>query len=589
MRHNKKNNRLLVFMIVITLQISCTLSVFAKTGAGVSNLDMIFVLDASGSMKTSDPQEIRTEAIKMFLDMCGVEGNKVGLVAYSDNIIRVHNLDIMNSAGDKDSVKRMTTSIPFGQKTDTGMGIKEAVKLMESGHEIANKPIIILLSDGKNDPERSMAESLKDLNDATNIAKSKQYPIYTIGLNYDGTVDKAQLESISSKTKGKTYITNKAEELTKILTDIYADNSKINIQNAGSISANGKFQDVALNIPNNNVIEANISLLSNKPIEIKLVNPKGQQVTIPSKDIIFTSSNKYSMLKILKPVQGDWIIKVKGISGDKINISYIFNYDIELVAKFNPVAPKSGEVMKIEANFLSNGQVIDDNELYKDMKAKLIVKNLKSGDIKEIQLANTNNLFSGKYTLTDNEKYEVKVRVDGKSFYRETSPITIGGGNIVKPSNNTKVEKSEESSSKKNTVGIIGAVLGIIALIIILATLILKKKNKAAGFGRVMLQIRDISTSEVSPPQHRSLHTYSGKFSLYDVLGLKEEFSEVRNLKFYFKVDDSIEIVNNSQCSIQKSGRVLSKDIKTKLYNGERIVVLLNKSSKSIIVEFYSN
>ncbi|MGV8982498.1 vWA domain-containing protein [Clostridium sp.] len=589
MNHNKKKNRLLVFMIVIALQISCTLSAFATTGVGVSNLDVIFVLDASGSMKTSDPQEIRTEAIKMFLDMCGVEGNKVGLVAYSDNIIRVHNLDTMNSAGDKDSVKRMTTSIPFGQKTDTGMGLKEAVKLMESGHESANKPIIILLSDGKNDPERSMTESLKDLNDAINIAKSKEYPIYTIGLNYDGTVDKSQLESISSKTKGKTYITNKAEELTQILTDIYADNSKINIQNAGSISANGNYQEVALNIPNANVLEANISILSNKHVSVKLVNPKGQEVAIPSKDIIFTSSNKYSMLKILKPVQGDWIIKVKGISGDKINISYIFNYDIELAAKFNPVAPKSGEVMKIEANFLSNGQVINDDELYKDMKAKLIVKNLKSGDIKEFQLENTNNLFSGKYTLTDNDKYEVKVRVDGKSFYRETSPITIGGGTIVKASNNTNVEKSEENGNTKNTVGIIGAILGIIALIIIVVMIIIKKKNKAAGFGRVMLQIRDVNTSEVSSPQHRSLHTYNGKFSLYDVLGLKEEFSEVRDLKFHFKVDDSIEIVNNSQCSIQKSGRVLSKDVKTKLYNGERIVVLLNKSSKSIIVEFYSN
>ena len=245
--------------------------------------------------------------------------------------------------------------------------------------------------------------------------------------------------------------------------------------------------------------------------------------------------------------------------------------------------------MNIEAYFLGNGEIIDDNELYKDMKAKLVVKSLKNGDIKEIQLQNSNNLFSGKYTLQDNEKYEVKVRVDGNSFYRETSPQTIGGGATVKPSNNAEVQKTEESANKKNTAGIIFVVLGIIALIIIITILILKKKNKAAGFGRVMFQVRDENTSEVSSPQHRSLHTYNGKFSLYDVLGLKEEFSEVQNLKFYFKKDDSIEIVNNSQCSIQKSGRVLSKDIKTKLYNGERIVVLLNKSSKSIIIEFYSN
>ncbi len=586
MNHNKKVNKLIAFMIVLALQMSWAVSVFANPSAGVSNLDVIFVLDASGSMKTSDPQEIRTEAIKMFLDMCGTYGNKVGLVAYSDNIIRLHNLAEMNSAADKDSVKRMTTSIPFGQKTDTGMGIKEAVKLMDSGHDGNHKPIIILLSDGKNDPERSMNESLKDLEEATDTARSKGYPIYTIGLNYDGTVDKAQLEGISSKTKGKTYITDKAEELTQILTDIYADNSKINIQSGGSIVANGAFQDVKLNIPNGNVLEANVSMISDKPVSVKLVNAKGAEIAVPSKDIIFTSSNKYSMLKVVKPMQGEWIIKVKGISGDKVNISYIFNYDLQLQAKFNPVAPKSGEVMSVEAYFLSNGQVIDDNELYKDMKAKLVVKNLRTGDIKEFELQYNNNLFYGKYIHKDNEKYEVKVRVDGKSFYRETSPVTIGGGNEVKPSNNTKIE---ESNGKKSTVVIIGGILGIIAVIMIVIVLVLKKKNRAAGFGRVMYQIRDENTSEVSSPQYRSLHTYNGKFSLYDVLGLKEEFSEIQNLKFYFKNDDSIEIANNSQCSVQKSGRVISKDSKTKVYNGERIVVILNKSSKSIIVEFYSN
>ncbi|MBU3144302.1 VWA domain-containing protein [Clostridium sp. CF012] len=588
MNHNKKTNRLIAFIVVLLLQISCSLSVLAKS-SGVSNLDVIFVLDASGSMKASDPHEIRTEAIKMFLDMCEVDGNKVGLVAYSDNIVREHNLGDMNSAADKDSIKSMTNAIPFGQKTDTGMGLKEAVNLMESGHEPTHKPIIILLSDGKNDPARSMEKSLKDLNDATSSAKAKGYPIYTIGLNYDGTVDKSQLQSISDKTKGKTYITNKAEDLTQILTDIYADNSKIKVQNGGSIIASGGFQDVKLNIPNANVLEANVSMLSDTPIEVKLVNPKGTEVPIPSNDIIFTSSNKYSMLKIVKPIQGDWMLKVKGISGDKINISYIFNYDIELKAKFNPVAPKTGEDMNIEAYFLGNGQVIDDNELYKDMKAKLVVKNLKSGAIKEFPLQNNNHLFSGKYTLSDNDKYEVKVRVDGKSVYRETSPTTIGGGTTVKPSNNTQAQKPVGSDNKKNTVGIIFAVVGIIALIIIAIVIVLQKKNKAAGFGRVMFQIRDENTGEVSAPQHRSLHTYNGKFSLYDVLGLKEEFSEVQNLKFHFKKDDSIEVSNNSQCSIQKSGRVLSKDIKTKLYNGERIVVLLNKSSKSIIIEFYSN
>lgn len=115
---------------------------------------------------------------------------------------------------------------------------------MESGHKSGNNPVIILLSDGKNDPERSQDESLNDLKNALEICKSKGYPVYTIGLNYNGTVDKTQLGDISSSTGGKNYITNTASDLPAILTDIYADNSKLKVQDGGTIKANGDFQEL---------------------------------------------------------------------------------------------------------------------------------------------------------------------------------------------------------------------------------------------------------------------------------------------------------------------------------------------------------
>jgi hypothetical protein len=208
-------------------------------------------------MKESDPEEIRIEAIKMFLDMSEDSGNKFGLVAYSDNIAREHSLDAVNSKADKENIKNMTSGIQLGQKTDTGLGLKEAVSLMNNGHESGHRPVIILLSDGKNDPERSKADSEKDLNSAIETAKSKGYRIYTIGLNYDGTVDKAQLSNISESTGGKSYITNTAADLPKILTDIYADNSKVKVQDGGQVTANGAFQDVKISIPNSDVAEAN--------------------------------------------------------------------------------------------------------------------------------------------------------------------------------------------------------------------------------------------------------------------------------------------------------------------------------------------
>ncbi|MBV7273140.1 VWA domain-containing protein [Clostridiaceae bacterium UIB06] len=545
-----------------------------------SNMDVVFVLDSSGSMKESDPEEIRTEAIKMFLDMGQIQGNKAGLVAYSDNIVREHNLDNMNSTEDKNRIKTMASGIPLGQKTDTGYGLIEGTKLLDSGHDKSHQPLIILLSDGKNDPKRSAQESLNDLNNALSICKSKGYPVYTIGLNYDGTVDKNQLSEISNSTNGKSYITNTAADLPKILTDIYADNSKLKIQDGGSIIGNGDFQDLKVDIPNSNVLEANISMLSDKPVELKLINPSGKEIPIPSANAVFTSSQKYSMLKIVKPVEGQWTVRVKGVNGSNIKVSYIFNYDLQIEASINPQKPNNGDKISIEAYFISNGQKISDKELYNNMKAKLIVKNLKDNSIKEIALTTGEGVFRGEYQIPSDGKYEVKVRVDGNSFYRESTPIVIG---------NSSTKASIDSTSKKGVFQnpiILYSIGGVLAAIVLFLIYFLMKKKNILGFGRVELQIRDENTKELLPPQFRNLDGYRGSFTLFDVLGLKEEYGETENIRFIFNNDDSIDVINKSECVIQRSGKKLDNDSKVVLYDKNKITIFLTKVPKSIVMQF---
>lgn len=572
-------NLILIFLFQITFIPS--LQVRAQSTSKNTNMDVMFVLDSSGSMAESDPEKIREEAIKMFLDMGQTQGNKAGLVAYSDNIVREHNLDSINSLEDKERIKSMASNISLGQKTDTGLGLLESVKLMESGHNNGNNPIIILLSDGKNDPARSEKESLNDLENAIQICKSKGYPVYTIGLNYDGTVDKTQLSNISSSTGGKNYITSSASDLPVILTDIYADNSKLKVQDGGTIKANGDFQELKLNIPNSSVMEANISILSNTPVEVKLLNPSGKEITVPSENVIFTSSTKYSMVKIIKPVKGQWTVKIKGVDGDNIKISYIFNYDIQLKATFDPENPSKDDDIKIEAYFISNGDRIEDEELYKNIKAKLVVENLKDNSVKEMSLDSQGSLFKGKYPYDGNGRYELKVRVDGESFYRESNSIVVGN------STTSLSPKSQSQSFIKNPVvlTIIGVILAAICIYIIIVSI---KKKRIRGFGRIELNIRDENTGEVLSPQFRNLDNYVGSFTLFEVLGLKEEYSETESIQFIFKKDDSIELVNKSNCTIQRSGRTLESNSKIILYNENKIKVFLNKVPKSIQIEFYA-
>jgi uncharacterized protein YegL len=579
----KKIKSILVAAVILVFQLGSIPLVNAQNNAPSSNLDVVFVLDSSGSMKESDPEEIRTEAIKMFLDMSQVQGNKVGLVAYSDNVVREHNLDTINSSDDKDRIKNMAVNIPLGQKTDTGCGILEAVNLMDSGHDKNHKPMIILLSDGKNDPLRKSEDSLKDLKTAISTCKDKGYPVYTIGLNYDGSVDKTQLEEMSSETKGKNYITNTASDLPKILTDIYADNSKLKVQDGGTVTSNGEYQDLKVKIPNSNVLEANISMISDSEVEVKLLDPNGKEVNIPSQNAVFTTSKKYSMLKLIKPTEGEWTVKVKGVNGSNIKVSYIFNYDLNLEANFTPQTPKNGDKLKVEAYFASNAQKISDKSLYNNMKAKLMVKDMKGNLVKEIPLNYEEEIFKGEYSIPDKGKYELKVRVDGNSFYRESTALVVG--------NESGTAAAKASSSKTSVLkkpAVLGGMVAVVAAILLGGIFFLVKKKRVQGFGRIELSIRDENSGEMSPPQFRNLDGYVGSFTLFEILALKQEFAETDTIKFLFRNDDGVEVINKSKCVIQRSGRKLENDSKVTMYNGNKITVFLNSVSKSIVIEFRS-
>ncbi|WP_234124435.1 vWA domain-containing protein [Clostridium hydrogenum] len=573
----KKSYRLFLIMLIIVIQALYIPKVQAES-VSHSNLDTVFLLDSSGSMKESDPEEIRIEAIKMFLDMSEDSGNKFGLVAYSDNIVREHSLDAVNSKADKENIKNMINGIQLGQKTDTGMGLKEAVSLMDNGHESGHRPVIILLSDGKNDPARSEADSEKDLNSAIETAKSKGYKVYTIGLNYDGTVDKALLANIAESTGGKSYITSTAADLPKILTDIYADNSKVKVQDGGSITANGAFQDVKINIPNSDVAEANISMLSSKPLEIKLEDNKGKEVALPSQAAYVSTSKKYTLLKILKPEKGDWTLKVKGVNGDNIKVNFVYNYDLTVGTSISPTSIKKGDSINVSAYLMSNGQKVSDKSVYNGVNAKLIIKNLKDNSIKESNLTKNANNYTGKYKFDTQGNYEVSVKLDGNSFFRESNPVKV----IVQ---NGVVTTSKASSTVKIIVIIIVLLIALALALFIINSI---KKGRRKGFGRVMLEVRDESTGEVMSPKYKLLEGYTGKFSLYEVLGLKEEFAETENL--YFKFGNECLILDNkSECIVKKSGRNIEKGENIEILNGDRIVAILNKVEKTISMEFYTD
>ena len=562
-----------------------------QAAAQASQIDAMLVIDVSNSMNTSDVNKIGNEAMKMFIDMLSTQGDKVGIVAYTDKIEREKALLTIQSSSDKEDLKQFIDELNRGAYTDIAVGVKEAVKVLEQGADPAHEPMIVLLADGNNylnkESNRTQAESDQELNQAVEDAKQKGIPIYTIGLNADGQLNEAALAELADKTGGKSFATKSAEDLPQILSEIFASHLKLNIVPVQSLTGNGNYQEVTVNVPNANVLEANISIMSSKPVEVRLTDPNGNSVAVPSDDVLLSTSKSYSLVKLLQPMEGDWKLEVKGVSQDKIDINLVFNYDLELAMDAIPTKTYSkGDKVDINSYLMSNGQKLQDQELYQNMNAVLLVKDLDTGDTSEVKLNNMGDHFAGSYTIADSHDYELTVRAEEKSFYRETPAVKISAKPGAASSGSSTNDQPKDESSTPVWIYIAGAVglLAVAAAAYFIMTAV-KKANR--GFvGQMIIEIRDENTGEKTYPQYKKLNAFRGKFNLHQLLQLAPEMKETELIVFTPGSQDRIVLKNNSACTIEKSGRAVDASKGVELKGGDRLTVPLTNVDKTIMIEY---
>lgn len=594
----KAGPRLTALVLTLALWLAVLpAGVFASGGqapaAGASHIDAVLVLDVSNSMNTSDKDKVAGEAMKMFIDMLSVQGDKVGVVAYTDKVQREKALMAIRSPEDKQDLKQFIDGLDRGPYTDIAIGVEEAVKVLANGSEPGHQPMIVLLADGNNDfnktTGRTEEQSAQELQAAVNTAAQNGYPIYTIGLNADGRLNKEALAKLSDQTGGKAFVTDTAEDLPQILSEIFASHLKLKVVPVQSITANGEFQEMTINVPNASVLEANISIISSQPVEVKLNDPSGTETAVPSGDVLLSRSSAYSLIKLLKPAEGDWKLAVKGVPQDKIDISLVFNYDLELKME-QPASGNAskGDKVEVAARLFNGGAQVTEAGLYNGMNAVLVVTDTDTGDVTEMPLDNSGDVFKGTFEVPDSHAYELKVRAEESSFYRESDTVTLnakaGGGPAATAPPASGAPGDEEGGL---SLGMILAIAGALLLAGAgtAAWMFWKKANR--GFvGQMVIEIHDANTGERSHPQYKKLNGFRGKFNLHQLLQLAPELKESERLVFTPAGGDRLLAKGPADLTVERSGRAVDVSRGLELKSGDRISVPLTSVDKTVYLEF---
>lgn len=561
-----------------------------------AQLDAVLVIDASGSMKETDPNKLGLEGVKLFVDMLGFTDNQVGVVTYGSDVSQTYPMSLVKNQSDKENIKNFVDGITRDlEYTDITSGLKEAVKMLNQRNASGNSPLIVVFTDGNNAiggvANRTPADIDKDLAAIINQAQSEGYPIYTIGLNDNGKLNEAYLEKISVDTKAKAFATKDPAELPDILTEIFAAHSNLKVQSLGPITGTGNFEEVVVNIPNGNVLEANLSATSKSPVEFKLVDPNGNEQAIPSQNITLHTSNSYSLLKLARPMQGDWKLYVKGIAGDQINIDLVYNYDIEVTMK--PLSQSNygvGDKLIVEAYLSLQGNAVNDPNLYNSAKGYLVLTENQTGIETRINMQLQGQSFAGEYTLKDKGDYTVKVIVEDTSYVRESTETQIQVGAVattspaVTPNLNNTEDTKEESNPLWLYLGL--GILGVILLIVIILALKAYKVAKTPLVGQVVLELKDNTTGKLTPPQYKKLSLFQGKVSLHALLQFAPEFKETEKVILKAAPGDKVILYNNSAYAIEKSGRVVKANEGLELKKGDRLSINIADSGQTVQIEY---
>ena len=430
------SKKIVSFLTAAVIALSCFgISVSAidsliPEGNGNMYLDVVFVLDSSGSMLESDPNRVAADAFSLFTDLCD-DTCGVGYTIYSHIIKeseKITALDETHLAELKNKISGMNRN-PQGD-TDIALGLDKALKLhqLNKSEDDGRKKAVILLSDGNThliDGSKSDAQLEKEMNDVLKSLADEEIPVYAIGLNYDGTLDKKETQKIADQTNGKAFEAKASEELPTIIADIFAD--IYDIKGDGKEIKNG---DVEVYIKDKSVSYVNLiirSRLSFDQLNPVLMNPRRETIDIKNNEnFVITSTDSYILIKMLSPVTGRWKLHLDNATNENCVVSQLDFYSMYVKQSITDLDNTLvvGQRTRIEASLNNETGLVTDKTLTESVTMSTTMTG--NGEIKTIDLApQSDGKFVAEIVLDKEGTYTLVTNAKSDNFNKNSLPLTL--------------------------------------------------------------------------------------------------------------------------------------------------------------------
>ena len=275
-----------------------------------NHVDMVIVLDRSGSMDGKKISDAKTAALNLLSNLTSAD--RFGLVTYSDGVQRRSNLIKVTPANRK-RLESIIRSISAGGATNLGAGLQEGIDLLLSARKMGNVRRVILISDGL--ANRGITDAVSLGNMAT-ISMENEFAVSTVGVGSD--FNEHLMTYIADRGAGNYYYL----ENPNLFAEVFLKEFKVTrAAVATSVEVRIPLRDGLA------VVDA-----SGFPIQIK----DGQAVIQPGN--LLSGQNKKLFVTLRVPTQRE---QTFGISGISVRYRYEGNpYEVTLAEPFQLLCVK---------------------------------------------------------------------------------------------------------------------------------------------------------------------------------------------------------------------------------------------------------
>ena len=291
-----------------------------------NQIDIRILVDVSGSMKQTDPLNLRVPALQVLTQLLP-EQAQAGVWEFADDA----NLAVPHGPID-DQWRELALAAAQnirsdGQYTDIG-GALQAAAFGQQANDSKRKLHVILLTDGMVDIAKNEVVNIRARNDLLQHI-TQQYVdagalVHAIGLSY--AADEKTLSDIARRTDGLFAVAENANQLLDIFLRAL-DNSVLTQQAPVS-------EDRQSFVVNNDVESITVVVEKKGSQEVALQSPDGEVIsatdTEASQEIDWQESSTHDVVKVQEPEQGTWAVTSAEAEVTRVNVQGQLNMDLRL-------------------------------------------------------------------------------------------------------------------------------------------------------------------------------------------------------------------------------------------------------------------